>query len=836
MVANNGGYFSNDAFVWETKGTSPFAIYVFTPGLKDVGSLFGYKDGEFYRFEVLNAISNEPQVLEWQVLATDAAVVGNEYVLSNTDVLHRQLPYRPITKSGTYSNGYYDIRFNGIPQENSYYTFQGSGGSFRTQTVALQGLTLGAEYPRPVLNGRYDSNFSYGTGVNNTALQTTYGGVVTFSNTNFGIDYGGHILLYRHSGSSRRFAYIPQDTSSSPEPTAGTYKIIDAARGMIKLNITPAQRLQLAFSGETIDPDTVDFTIISAEQLQESVSSGMTLYSSRYGDVYDGESANVLLLSYVFDGQAHIVNEVPQGELSTDTGAVLLADSASKYGDSVMLAVTYGGVVNAVEMIRVQANRYIPDVFQLYYSTGILTSEASGSPLSPDVRAVVEHNPTSWYNRDILDGSYFPVARSVNTWYSLMSTAEASQFDAFNPNYEFKIVDTVTLTSLGDVPNVLNNGDVLVYNSSTNAFDGVNFRLSNLRDVNIPPSPGNNQVLAYNTATSRWVNTTANAALGYTPVNKAGDTNISAKLDYAPAVSGFNANSLITKGYVDTAISGITGGATGNLADHINTTTVPIHGSAVEPTANRLVHRDAAGNARVMTSSWQLNTSLSAAQAYEVVNNTWINNRSRIYTTANSLVLRDANGRAQVYPPSTSSPSDTIATKNYAEQMRPGIVVIAGIELSAQVYPAQTVLANYVFYVPNPYAYNFLVGDLSTDPPVTSNTLSPTYGINSDTAFVSNVVAVPWYGNWASSTYRNLRNSFTISGFKQITTTNVPSGITTTGIEFTIQVLRTTTVSLVGGSRPRLYVYAVYYPGFWTGVGGGNTINSSDWIRSSWSL
>lgn len=557
-ITNNGGYFSADTFVYNFIGTgNPAAdIYVFAPQTKSVGNLFGRRDGEFFRFEVLKANGEDAQqVHKWTLLATDSEVISGNYTFRNVSTApqERMLPYKPVrgTISGGFSYGYHDVRFNGIPQTWSLsYT---PSGSFYDQSLSFSKLSLGAEYPVPILDGRYDTTLLT-IGTTRGYLSSYYNNTVAFPHTNFGIDYGGHILLMRVSGGNRSYVYVPQDLSSNVEPGDGMYKLVDASRGIIKLNITNAQLSELIFPSEQLSPpplSSILFTIVSAEQLQSSIVNGVSTHSTRYGAVYNGNTANVRLVSYVFDGQLHIVNEIDQGELSSTVGSTLLSDPIGKYGDGVILAITYDAIVSKDILTDVQVNRYEPDTFTLYYSVGVIRNDVSGSS---DIRAIVEHNNTSFYNRDILGAEYYPVSRSRSTGYALVSQAEATLLgNAFNPDSAFQIVDTVMLSSLGDVP-ALDDGDVLVYNGTTTMFDAVEFTLANLRDVTVAGSVPNKNILMYSTGSNKWINSTVPNALGFTPVNKAGDTGIGGLLKYSPGMSGFDNNSLITKSYVDNYI------------------------------------------------------------------------------------------------------------------------------------------------------------------------------------------------------------------------------------------------------------------------------------------
>lgn len=669
ILSNDGGFFESDLFVYSQKGaTAHTGIYAFSPsGSVAKGNLFGRKGGEFYRFEVLNAVSDIPQVYRWDMLATEATQTGSGSLrYSNTGADNMQLPYRPVqTQDGgnNYSNGYYAVTLNGIPQSLSDYTFtmSGAGAQFRTQHLDINTTTLGAEYPEPVTGGRYDSTFFDGL-LTYHSLRNVYDSTLTFSHTNFGVDYGGHILIYRAGGVDNKFVYIPQDISSSAEPAPGTYKVVDSAKGIIKLNVTSAQLLNLSFDGEVgFDWETVNFTVVSAEQLQEATVGGVSSFFSRYGAVYNGDTGSVLLVNYVYDGQEHLVSEVSEGDIATSIGSTLVRDTSGSFGDSVILAIKYKAVNNMSEINLSQTSRYVPDTFQVYYSPGIMRSETAGTSV---IRALVQHNQTSWYNRDSLESSYFPVPRAEQTFFSLLTQAEASAHfvdGTFNPDYAFQIVDNIGAVDLNDIPSTFNDGETIVYNTLTGEFDATLFALRNLRDVNIPnPFLDPARVLAFGlnppiTGSTRWEPATIPAVLGYTPVNRGGDTNIQ-KLIYSSGVSISPSSSadeyaLVPRQYVDNALSAIGG----DVGTHEGLDAEGVHKSTVTNTANRLAHRDGSGRLHASNPDYTLSNTQPDTPT-ELITTGWLHASSSSAsgsTHHNKLIRRDSNGRAQVENPSS---------------------------------------------------------------------------------------------------------------------------------------------------------------------------------------
>lgn len=723
VISNNGGFFEDEQFVYKEKGAAPVAgVYVFAPDspTPGVGSLFGKKDGEYYRFEVVyqkdrldSGPEDSPQAHEWQLLATSGDVVSGTLQFNNTSPIHKPLPYNPVRETNNnYSSGYFEVRLNGIPQKDVIYSRDTLANTFKKQTVAFSKLTLGAEYPYPIHNNRFDPRIT-GTGLSPAPsaltigeLESEYGSTLRFPYTNFGIDYGGHILLMRDTNQGKRFVYVPQDMSPTPEPEGGTFKVTDLARGEIKLNITPTQLMQLLVSGET-DTSIIEFNIVSAEHLQESSSSGSVTYASRYGELYDGDANEVLLVSYVFDGLSHTVREIPQGEVSTDIGSILLTDTTGKYGDSVILGIKYNAYINYSEILKTQANRYEPDTFQLYYTSGVIRSTVASSA---DVRAIVEHNDISWYNRDVLGADYFPVSRSTSTWYSLIPVGEAGFFESFNPNYSFQIADTLTLASLNDVDGPFTQNDILIYNSGTSSFEAIQYSLDTLVNVNISGA-ANDHVLRF--SGGQWINSTVPNVLGYVPVTPTafnahiGDHAVHGAISHGnqtaiggrliirdsqgrASVTGPTANGHIaTKEYVDSAV----GAGSGSLTVHINNTTtahgatssgtrgtIILRGGTASPTTrgdtNLEARRPEAGTmgnpSTTMSNSWDVSPIATNRVVEEYIrrhNNTTSVHGATSSASASRLIIRDNNGRARVASPVSGSNSTDIATTSWVRTL-----------------------------------------------------------------------------------------------------------------------------------------------------------------------
>lgn len=111
-----------------------------------------------------------------------------------------------------------------------------------------------------------------------------------------------------------------------------------------------------------------------------------------------------------------------------------------------------------------------------------------------------------------------------------------------------------------------------------------------------------------------------------------------------------------------------------NVTTHQNATAVGIHGSAVAATANTLVHRDAAGRAKVAAPSAADDIARKDTVDAVQTNLTTHQNTtasgvhgSTSAVTANTLIHRDANGRAKVAAPSAA---DDIARKDTVDGLK----------------------------------------------------------------------------------------------------------------------------------------------------------------------
>lgn len=682
VLANSGGYFADDDFVFSTFGSSSSQstqMYAFLPQTKDFGSLFGELDNEYYRFETLGPSSATPQVYEWELLPTNGNEISTGYRFQNVDFTNKSLPYNPINLTDTLASyGYNYISYNGVEQNSSNYSVNFSipgSGQFREQNIDVVKINVGAESPRPVnSSGRFNGGLGYsqGSGITHAELSSEFNNRLEFPYTNFSL--GGHIVLTRSVGLENYYVYLPEDTSSGEEVASGTYKVINKSRGIIEVDITQNQLNSLVDDSETFADilTEMDFFVVSVEQLLVDRQGSVTNYRTRYGDVYDGEDSEVLLARLVFDGDVYQITEIDSTNYVSSSGSNLLQDNTGQYDDSTILAFRYDTLPDLTSYRSAQQNRYVPDTFQLFFHSGILVSDVGGS--QNQIRSFVEQNPSSWYNQKSANAQYYPVNRGMSTYVSYITAAEAGNFSSdistFTPTETFRIVDTISLKALSDVYGPLGSTQfdvyygvnpsgvddtILKFDSATGNFIARKHILSELNDVGTtPPNPG--QVLTYNG--TNWVPQSLSGGggvLGYDALNRAGDTLYAGgRLRYTdnmPSSGTYDNNILTNVEYVD-----------GSLSDHNSTTNV--HDARSTATASRIVIRDSSARAAFANPASATDTSQNAATA------NWINTvASTTGPTANRIARRDSSGRLEAADPSTqiagSNGNSDVVTANW---------------------------------------------------------------------------------------------------------------------------------------------------------------------------
>lgn len=790
VLDNDGGYFSSDNFTYVSRdAVNPAdSAFFFVPTGQDVGSLFGKKGIEYYRFEVQEAGVLDPQAQLWTLLATKSESPDlDKLVFTNTSEENKLLPYRPLRKNedDNYLEGYLDVRLNGTPQigEADYSVSFTNVSNFMEQTLQFNKIRLGAEFPKPILDGRYDNTFlDPEVGISRNTLESVYDSKMSFEFTNFSTEFGGHILLWRRVGLVNYFSYVSQDLGSDGPIPSGKYRVLDYSRGIIELNISADQLNMLRHPGDGPDAAAdIPFIVVSAEQLLEDTSGGVTSHISRYGEVYDGSSTDALLAEYIFDGSSNIVREIPDTLYSSSLGKVLLEDVNQSFTDGIILAIEYYGIPNVDVISEVQKNRYKPDTFQLYYNTGIVLPTAPGTS---NIRAFVEINPSSWYNRDILSAEYFPVNRTEETYYSLITTDEAVNFDiVFDPNQDFTIVDTIGLGDLNDVDfGSFSAGDVIYYNGAE--FEGREFVLEELLNVQ-SGTPADLSVLQYFDSTSTWTRRSVTQALVSEP--------ISSPVSYAPSVSISDANHLVDKGYVDALAVGVDG----DITTHANAiTTDPsntlfgnaVHGATEYAIAGRIIRRQASsepqpGVADVTTPS----NTITVSSSENIVNINWIlQNSSRSTTSSarsNRLARYDANGKLFASNPVSGDSDFTVATKSYVDNAVSGATSFSPTidSVNAQyrsgssdtllvnlTYPSSITTLHHYFHhlYDNVGIYTFTINAAATLPSTFTVRMTPRYRLDTVLGFQGNVVnnGFPGAGNSSGYLLNNAATSFVMYG------------------------------------------------------------------------
>jgi len=92
---------------------------------------------------------------------------------------------------------------------------------------------------------------------------------------------------------------------------------------------------------------------------------------------------------------------------------------------------------------------------------------------------------------------------------------------------------------------------------------------------------------------------------------------------------------------------------------HKSTETAGVHGSTAAATANKLVHRDAAGRAKVVAPAASTDIALKSTVTDDIATHAALavagTHGSTVAATANKLIHRDASGRAQIAAPSAAA-------------------------------------------------------------------------------------------------------------------------------------------------------------------------------------
>jgi len=485
--------------------------------------------------------------------------------------------------------GYNYVSYSGIYQSQIVPSFSNPGSGFSEQTVTIPSLKLGAESPKPVTStGRFYRDLAYGEnsalGINANELTSEFNNQLEFKYTNFSL--GAFIILKRVVNSNTYYVYVPEDTKTSGAVTSGTYRVIDSSIGKVEFNLSETQLDALTGTSESFNSladkqKQIRFFIVSAEQLLTDRRENITYYRSRHGEIYNGNLDDVELLSLTPVGNTLSVNTITENIISF-SGSALFQDLTGSFDSSIVVALNYTGVPNLSEYTKVQETSYVPDVFEFYYHAGI---SANNPNTSSSVKAFVEENESSWYNKKSLDGSFTPVNRGVSHYISFITGSEASSSAFFNetvfdPKTIFSVADVLNLKDLGDVRSedgdetftIDDDGNILLYNSSENKFESKPFTLGGLTDVDTL-GVTNNQVIAYNSNNGTWQVRKVDGAtgiLGYDPVRIGFPIN--GRLAYSTSVGSIGDTdsqlALANKGYVESYVNNaVTQGVIDSLGD-----------------------------------------------------------------------------------------------------------------------------------------------------------------------------------------------------------------------------------------------------------------------------
>jgi hypothetical protein len=331
---------------------------------------------------------------------------------------------------GTYEKGFVLATINGIPQvHDDQITRTGFVDFAKLQAsdiYDLKSLRLGSEYPVPkytrVENHQYarqviegftniNSAFTFGESLGSPSFDNT----LFFPFTDFLLN-PTLILIHKNTAGVERYYFIPKDEDFSPtnEVKINHYKVIDPSSGRVKFNFN----LGLSSGGDN------RFWIVSAEQLTESTTNNVTDYFSSYGKLY-APTANInvstkilsfdplLILDTDLEFNLPEIPLIPSTKIISSSGGPIISDAEEEFSRFVIFAISYPGQILADEFVRIQANKFEPDVFAFYYYCGTSGSEILASEKPRPIYIKLTKNDISWYNRGINRVVYDPVSRAV---------------------------------------------------------------------------------------------------------------------------------------------------------------------------------------------------------------------------------------------------------------------------------------------------------------------------------------------------------------------------------------------------------------------------------------
>lgn len=334
---------------------------------------------------------------------------------------------------GEYEKGFVLSTINGIPQVQDNQV--SIGGFFDENKLVssdiyqLKSLRLGSEYPVPRYTRRDNHQYARQViegfpGVNRTFTDSIDGeplASVEFNNTLFFpfTDFLLNptlILIHRNPQGIERYYYIPKDEGFSPtnEVRQNYYKVIDPSSGEVRFNFN----LNLPSGSNN------KYWIVSAEQLTESTTNNVTDYFSTYGKLY-APTANINVTTKILSFDPTLLNDtdfdfnlpeislIPSTRIISSSGGPIISDAEEEFSNFVLYGLAYPGQILADEFVRVQANKFEPDIFAYYYYCGTTGSQIVQSKFPKPTYIKLTQNDVSWYNRGINRVTYDPVSRAV---------------------------------------------------------------------------------------------------------------------------------------------------------------------------------------------------------------------------------------------------------------------------------------------------------------------------------------------------------------------------------------------------------------------------------------
>jgi len=408
------------------------------------------------------------RVYSWETIAT--GFDADEYLGTRKLVYKVNIPLNPFrvvkeynkaVEAPTYKieQGVMDLRYNGIPQPQlnsndmrlytpiiesvsryarNAYTVGTNGAS--NKLVLEDKLIFGAEHPHPMSKGK----FRYGTveGLNKSGWLDNFGVSnnkyieVRFPFANFTTEQA-HIILRRSSDmyydsrngiptrTDPKYVHLQEDSSGGSEVQDGFFKVMDRAKGIIRINASQTLLLSYLRNSSQESISDIRFTILCPEQLLESYEEDSTIrYRTRYGKVFTGSYLDTELVSVSYEPATgrFDVNRITEGINNEDGTDVIYVDRTAAV-KTVLLAIRYPAKVKIES--EPQRLKYIPDTLSMFYVAAVPLSNSTtpGSVANVnDIVTFVETNKYSWYNQDVKNREYRPVSRAERAYVSLAST------------------------------------------------------------------------------------------------------------------------------------------------------------------------------------------------------------------------------------------------------------------------------------------------------------------------------------------------------------------------------------------------------------------------------